>query len=81
MSRCRRTDAIAAIVADPGLGIEALTDEHWQHIGICADCNVAVRNLERLDHALTASLRSQPREELPPSVSWPWAWPRSAGTG
>ncbi len=68
MSRCRRTDAIAAIVADPGLGIEALTDEHWQHIGICADCNVAVRNLERLDHALTASLRSQPREELPPSV-------------
>lgn len=76
MSRCRRTDAIAEIVADPALGIDALTDEHWQHIGICADCNVAVRNLERLDHALTASLRSQPREELPPSVLATPALPR-----
>ena len=76
MSRCRRTDAIAEIVADPALGIDALTEEHWQHIGICADCNVAVRNLERLDHALTASLRSQPREELPPSVLATPALPR-----
>ena len=76
MSRCRRTEAMAELVADPALGIDALTDEHWQHIGICADCNVAVRNLERLDHALAASLRSQPREELPPAVLATPALPR-----
>jgi hypothetical protein len=76
MSRCRRTDAIVDIVADPALGIDALTDDHWQHVGICADCSVAVRNLERLDHALAASLRSQPHEELPPSVLATPALPR-----
>ncbi len=78
MSRCRRTDGIVEVVADPALGVDALTDEHWQHIGICADCNVAVRNLERLDHALTSSLRSQPREELPPAVLATPPLPRDA---
>jgi hypothetical protein len=68
MSRCRRTDAIAEIVADPALGVDALTEDQWAHVGICADCHSTVRGLERLDLALAASLRAGSHEDLPPSV-------------
>jgi len=68
MRRCRRTDTIADIVADPALGAEALTDEQHRHVAICADCHAAVAGLERLDRALTADLRSFRRENLPIAV-------------
>lgn len=81
MSRCRRTDAIAEIVADPGLGVEALTEDQWAHIGICGDCHATVRGLERLDNALAASLRSQRHEALPASVLATPALPRRRRDG
>ncbi len=68
MRRCRHTDTIADVVADPALGAEALTDEQRRHVAICADCHAAVAGLERLDRALTADLRTFRRENLPISV-------------
>ena len=52
MTRCRRTEAIADVVADPALGPEALTDEQRDHVAICADCHALVTGLERLDASL-----------------------------
>jgi Tol biopolymer transport system component len=68
MRRCRRTDTIADVVADPARGVDALTDEQHRHVAICADCHAAVTGLERLDRALGANLRSYRRENLPISV-------------
>lgn len=76
MTRCRRTDRIAEIVADPALGLDALTEDQWAHVGICGDCHATVRGLERLDAALAAALRSRPYEDLPPAVLATPALPR-----
>lgn len=81
MNRCRRTDAIADIVADPALGADALTEEQRRHVSVCADCFQVVADLERLDAALTAGLRSRPREELPISILAAPALPRSSREG
>lgn len=81
MNRCRRTDAIADIVADPALGADALTEEQRRHVSVCADCFATVADLERLDAALTAGLRSRPREELPVSILATPALPRSRREG
>lgn len=81
MSRCRRTDTIADIVADPALGVDALSEEQWAHVGVCADCHATVRALDRLDRAIATALRSQPHEDLPAAVVATPALPRrSEGT-
>lgn len=76
MNRCRRTEAIAEVVADPALGVEALTDEQHDHVAICADCHALVTGLERLDAGLTVGLRSLRREEMPAAVLATPAIPR-----
>jgi Tol biopolymer transport system component len=76
MTRCRRTQAIAEAVADPGLGIDSLSAEQLAHVGICADCHLMVRDLDRLDVALTRALGTFVREDLPISVLATPAIPR-----
>lgn len=81
MTRCRRTDAIADIVADPGAGPDALTEEQQRHVATCADCHAAVAGLDELDAALTNGLAGFRHEDLPLSVLATPPLPRRDASG